>query len=262
MERSIIFTDLDGTLLDKNTYSFEQVLPYVEKLKKAKIPIIFCTGKTRAENEYYQRKLKIKDPFIVENGGAIFIPKNYFSFKTPEVIELGVPYSRLRSALEKIKRTTKFRIIGFGDMSPREIAKDAHLPLRLAKLAKQKQYNESFKFLEPKEKEKILIKKIKELGFNFAHGGRYYNIFGKNTDKGKAVKKLTQLFKKEFGKIKTLGLGDSPNDIPMLKAVNIPLLVKTPSGEWNPKVAKMKRIIKIDGIGPQGWIKAIKKYVL
>ena len=261
-EKIIIFTDLDGTLLDKNTYSFEKALPVVKKLKERKIPLIFCTGKTRAENEYYQKKLGLREPFIVENGGAIFIPKGYFSFPTPEIIKLGVSVTKLREALEKIRKKTKFKILGFGDMTAKEVAKDANLPLNLAKLAKKKEFNESFKFLEPKEKEKILFREIKKLGFNYAHGGRYYNIFGKNTDKGKAVKKLTELFKREFKKVKSIGLGDSPNDIPMLKAVDLPILVKTPEGKWHPKVAKLKKVVKIDGIGPEGWVKAIEKYVL
>ena len=77
----IVFTDLDGTMIDRDTYSFEIALPLLKELKKSKIPVIFCTAKTKKENEYYQKKLKVECPFIVENGGAIFIPKNYFSYE-------------------------------------------------------------------------------------------------------------------------------------------------------------------------------------
>lgn len=270
----IIFTDLDGTLLDKSTYSYQKALLVLNLLRKRGIPIIFCTTKTKAENEYYQRKLKIKDPFIVENGGAIFIPKDYFSLEIlkkafPQlkiysnyfIIELGVAYPKLRRALKEIKAETKFKIIGFGDLTIKEVARDANLPFRLAKLAKMKKYNESFKFLEPPEKEKILFRKAREKGFKILPGGRYYNIFGKNTDKGKAVKILTKLFKMKFKKIKTIGLGDSLTDLPLLKEVNLPILVQKPPGIWEPKL-KLKGLIKVKGIGPQGWARAIRKFVL
>ncbi len=279
----IVFTDLDGTMIDRDTYSFEVATPLIKELKKKGIPLVFCTAKTKTENEYYQKKLKVSGPLIVENGGAIFIPKKYFSSpvsrhspakagpvaghhgkvvrqdKDYYIIELGAKYKDLRKALKEIKKETGFDIIGFGDMTNKEVAKDTGLTLKMAERAKQKQYNESFNFNEPAESEKILFKKIKQKGFNSTHGGRYYNIFGKNTDKGKAVKALLKIFKKEFGRITTIGLGDSLNDLPMLEVVDIPILVQKPNKKWESKI-KVKNLIKINAIGPHGWVKAIKKY--
>ena len=275
-KKIIIFTDLDGTMLDFKTYSYKTAQPLIKKLKKQGIPLIFCTAKTRAENEYYRKKLKINDPFVVENGGAIFIPKNYFSFdpllfvsgrkrRGYHVIELGSTYKKIRSALQKTKKKTGFKIIGFGDMTAREVAQDAGFSgkkahLEMAKRAKQKKYNESFIFDEPSEKEAILAQTIKKLGFNLTHGGRYYNIMGKNSDKGKAVKILTKFFKKEFNEIQTIGLGDSVNDIPMLKTVDIPVLVQNPNRKWDPRIKNLRKLDKINKPGPHGWVKAIKKY--
>lgn len=267
--KKVIFTDLDGTLLDRETYSYQKALPLIKRLKRRAIPIVFCTAKTRAENEYYQKKLKISDPFIVENGGAIYIPKKYFSFRLPDhksskkyyIIELGVPYKKLRQTLKKIRKETGFNIRGFGDMTTRETAKDAGFSIKLARLSKIKEYNESFNFYEKPAKEKVLSQKIKRAGLQLTHGGRYYCIIGKNTDKGKATRILSKLFQKKFNKIKTIGLGDSLNDLPMLKAVDLPVLVQEPSGNWDPRIPS-KKIIKIKGRGPQGWAKAIKKYAL
>jgi mannosyl-3-phosphoglycerate phosphatase len=280
--KQIIFTDLDGTLLDGFNYSFKKVLPYLKILKEKKIPVVFCTCKTQAENEYFQKKLKNNTPFIAENGGAIFIPKNYFSYEIASVaasllprndkvnikssknyfiIELGEPYKKLRIALNKIKKETGFKIKGFGDMSAKEVSEDSGLSIEMAKLAKKKDYNESFKFDELTKEEKILFEKIKKAGFNFTHGGRYYNIFGKNAGKGKAVKILAKLFQKEFGKIKTIGLGDSLNDLSMLKVVDIPILVKNKNGIWNPKI-NFSKLHRINGVGPEGWVKGIERFVL
>jgi len=78
----VIFTDLDGTLLDAETYSYEAARPALAMLKKRQIPVVLCTSKTRAETEAIARRLGLKHPFIVENGGAIFIPQGYFFCRT------------------------------------------------------------------------------------------------------------------------------------------------------------------------------------
>jgi mannosyl-3-phosphoglycerate phosphatase len=88
MKKPIIFTDLDGTLLDYSTYSFEKALPALQLLKEKDIPLIICSSKTKKEIEYYRKKLDNHHSFISENGGGIFIPKGYFGF-TPS------PYSPL-----------------------------------------------------------------------------------------------------------------------------------------------------------------------
>jgi len=77
--KKIIFTDLDGTLLDSDTYSYEKAKIALQLLKKRRIPLIFCTSKTRAEIEFWRDEVGNYDPFISENGGGIFIPKDYFS---------------------------------------------------------------------------------------------------------------------------------------------------------------------------------------
>jgi predicted mannosyl-3-phosphoglycerate phosphatase (HAD superfamily) len=74
----VVFTDLDGTLLDHQTYSFQAARPMINKLLRLGIPIVINTSKTRAETEILSRRLKLNHPFIVENGGAVFIPEGCF----------------------------------------------------------------------------------------------------------------------------------------------------------------------------------------
>lgn len=70
----VIFTDLDNTLLDSR-YSYEDAKDVLEILKEKEIPIVFCSAKTKYEQEVIRKKIGIKDPFIVEDGSAIYIPK-------------------------------------------------------------------------------------------------------------------------------------------------------------------------------------------
>lgn len=47
----VVFTDLDGTLLDSETYSCEKSLAMINRLKESGTPLIFCSAKTRVEQE-------------------------------------------------------------------------------------------------------------------------------------------------------------------------------------------------------------------
>lgn len=105
----IIFTDLDGTLLDEE-YSWDKAKPALDLIKKLQIPLVICSSKTRNEIEEYRHPFGVNDPFISENGGAVFIPKDYFPFKFTYdkgdsyfIIELGAPYREIRNRFEMIK---------------------------------------------------------------------------------------------------------------------------------------------------------------
>jgi len=230
----IIFTDLDGTLLNED-YSFREALPALKLIKTKKIPLIFCTSKTVPETKIYIRKIGINQPFIVENGGAILIPKNYFDFKFHYdkikddyfVIELGTDYKKLMDAFNKLKKVCKFKIIDFSDMDAKIIAHDTGLNLNEAKLAKKRNYSIPFKI--EKNNFKKMITLIKKSKLNYTRGKSYHYIMGKN-NKAKAVKILIKLYKQKYKEIFTIGLGNSFNDLSMLKMVNKAFLIKNKDG--------------------------------
>jgi len=269
--RQIVFTDLDGTLLDLVTYSYEKSIAGVNRLKEIGAPLIFCSAKTRAEQEVYRRKLGNFHPFIVENGGAIFIPRGYFPFSFEYhrsidellVIELGTSYEEVRQLLGKVREEGGFHFRGFGDMSDEEVAEETGLDIDSAKLAKQREYDETV-VIESEAKQSHItseeidefLQKIKQAGLNWTHGGRFYGVMGDN-DKGKAVNIVTGLYREMWGEIETIGLGDSLNDLPMLSTVDIPILVQKRDYTWeNIGVPDLR---KVQGIGPEGWSKAIKE---
>ncbi len=233
----VIFTDLDGTLLDKQTYSYEEALPALNEVIKRNIPLVFCTSKTFTESDHYAKEIGINEPLIVENGGGIFIPEGYFPFRIPHsakrneyiVVEIGTRYEKLRKAVREIRKRG-IPILGFGDMTESEISENANLPLGKARMAKLRDYDEPF-IVAPEhvnEAKKI----IEKMGLRYDRGGRFSHITG-NNDKGKAVDILKSLYKRKFGKIITIGLGDSENDIPMLKRVDRPFMLKSGPSEWN-----------------------------
>ncbi len=264
--KRVVFTDLDGTLIHPLTHSYAPALDALRLLQEKGVPIVFCSAKTRGEQQVYREELDIKAPFIVESGGAIFIPKDYFRFpftydkvtKEYFVIELGLPYQELRRKLKKVKEMVDSQLVGFGDMEVEEIAREAALNLRFAELSKEREYSEIVKVEGSKRDVNIILDKLKEMGLNCTPRGKFYEITAGN-DKGKAVQILTSLFKLNFGDTVTAGIGDDETDAPMLSAVNLPILVQGPGNRWG-KV-KAKDIWKVRGIGPEGWNRAIKELV-
>lgn len=270
MKKMIVFTDLDGTLLDFSTYSFEKALPALQLLEKRKIPLIICSSKTRKEIEYYREKLGNDHPFISENGGGIFIPKDYFAFGTHsldfkisnendyQVIRLGELYSGLRKVIREL-REEGFRVKGFGDMTVKELTEIANMNINEAEMAKERDFDEPFIFEGNEEETQKLFEIIKSKGFNSTQG-RFFHILG-NSDKGKAAAILIKLYKKIFGKVITTAIGDSLNDVSMLEMVDYPIIVQKPDGTYDRRI-NLRKLIKAKGIGPDGWNNAVFTLIL
>lgn len=266
MKNLIIFTDLDGTLLDAKTYSFEPALPSLRLIKEKGIPLIICSSKTRKEIEYYRKRLDNHHPFISENGGGIFIPKGYSGFKiedlgvkteeTPyyHVVRLGARYHDLREAIKELRKEG-FDVKGFGDMTAEELANIANMNIDEARMAMEREFDEPFIYKGDDAELKRLFESIKTKGFSYTQG-RFFHILG-NSDKGKAVSILTDLYEKKFLEITTIAIGDSPNDLPMLKRVDYPVIVQKPDGSYDQGI-NIPNLIRAGGIGPEGWNKAIR----
>ncbi len=260
----LVFTDLDGTLLDHKTYSFELAIPALNALKEKNIPLLFCTSKTRAEIEKVRIQLQNHHPFIAENGGAIFVPKKYFPYKfqyTKEysyyfIIELGTPYSQLREAFNQISGHFPGKLKGFGDMTIREVAQLCDFSLEQAELARQREYDEPF-ILEDAALEDKIQTEARCFSLQISRGGRFHHLTGSN-DKGKAVLMLRDIYKKKGEKLQTIAVGDSLNDLPMLEVVDYPVLVQKPDRSYDPSI-KLDNLIFAPGIGPAGWSEAILK---
>jgi mannosyl-3-phosphoglycerate phosphatase len=261
MTNLVIFTDLDGTLLDHTTYSFEKALPALALIRQNKIPLVLCSSKTRKEIEYYRKRLGNDHPFISENGGGIYIPKGYFIFRVDSrelrmsngtdyrVIGLGAKYGDLRKVVEMLRREG-FKIKGFGDMTAKELSEVANMSIYEAEMAMERDFDEPFIFEGGEAEERRLFERIRSEGFNVTQG-RFFHILGES-DKGKAVAILIEFYKRKLGEITTIALGDSPNDIPMLENVDRPIIVRKPDGTYDSRI-DIPGLEKSDGIGPDGW---------
>lgn len=265
MTQNIVFTDLDGTLLDTYDYSYAPALPALRMLRERDIPLVFCSSKTGMEIEFYRRRIENRDPFISENGGGIFLPEGYFDqsrlpnghaiVKTSSytVIHLGTPYPLLRQTLQELRREG-FALTGFGDMSVEAVAELTGLPEEQAAMAKVRDFDEPFTFAGDAAEVAELAKRIRTKGLHLTKGA-FFHLLG-DSNKGVAVAVLADLFRQKFGNISVIALGDAPNDLPMLQQADHPVAIRKPDGHHDPVLA-LPGVSKTRGIGPVGWNEAI-----
>jgi mannosyl-3-phosphoglycerate phosphatase len=225
-----------------------------------RIPLVLCTSKTRAEVEVCRLWLGNQHPFIVENGGALYIPERYFprSIHTPRhrdgyaVIEFGSPYHEIVHSLRMASLESGCSVRGFHQMSLEEIGARCGMTAAAAGLAKQREYDEPFDILEGNAQE--LLGAIQKRKMRWTRGGAFYHILGAN-DKAHCVNLLRYFYTKMFGPVVMVGLGDGMNDAGFLKSVDISLILKSAAS------ADLKRLIPRGRIyepgGPQGWNAAV-----
>ncbi len=263
----ILFTDFDGTLLDRRTFSWGAAEDALHAIERRRVPLVFCTSKTRAEVEFLRRKMGNAHPFITENGGGIFIPHGYFpqriegavTVKTYHCIALARPYQEITEALEEIAAEAGVDAVGFHQMSAKEIAENSGLDPQQVQLARQRDYDEPF-FLagSTPKKEEAFVRLARERKLEVVRGGRFWHLYA-GSDKGRAVRELMKHFRAAWRmKLRAIALGDSANDLPMLAAADAAVLLPKHDGSFDEGVtAKLPRIIRGSAPGPAGWNEAV-----
>jgi len=262
--RPIIFTDLDGTLLDHQTYAWKKALPALNLCKRLEIPVVLVSSKTRAEMDKIRRNLSLEAPFISENGGGIFFPKKT-AFDPPAgssldgdlwKLSLGLAYDLLVEGLKEIRNELGLNIKGFSDMSIREISQVTGLGLEDCESAAMREYDEPFIILDKEPVDlRALLKTARDKGLIITEGGRFFHLHGDN-NKGLALEKLVSWYKKFPGNIFTIALGDSPNDFSMLERTDYPILIQSQRdlSELKQKIPRLKITREF---GPEGWNSAV-----
>lgn len=254
----LIFTDLDGSLLDHDGYSVAGARSALARIRRLAIPLIFTTSKTRVEVEALQTELELAEPFIVENGGGFFLPPSYDALPVPaaeqfgryRLLRFGVEYRQLRRFLEEYG--PRFQVRGFGDMSEGEVAGRTGLSLRQAAWAKTREFTEPFICGGELEQFRELAGRA---GLAITRGGRFHHLMGSAQNKGRAVRAAIRAWRSAGQPVQTIGLGDSENDEPLLANVEIPVQIPGPDGYFAPLAVAV--LVRARTPGSRGWGAAV-----
>jgi mannosyl-3-phosphoglycerate phosphatase len=263
MQSYIIFTDLDGTLLDHHTYSFDAALSALNFIRKKQIPLILVSSKTAAEMMVYQKKLNVEEyPFVVENGSAIYTKSNYFLNLGDKEVNgdydryvLGKTYDEIVLILAEISEQNNYIIRGFHNASREEIKNLTGLAAADLDMAMMREY--SIPLFYDRQSEEILINSVDMYNLHILYGGRFMHLLGR-VDKGEALKRIMKGYRNRFSNLqfKSIAIGDSHNDFAMLMAADHAILVKKHDNTHEKSQIK-KHITYSSEIGPVGWNHAV-----
>ena len=251
----IIFTDLDGSLLHRDNFKFDEIKDYIKSLIDEGIIIIPNTSKTEKETVDFLNELGSELPFISENGSVIN-GLNLLKKDLPQKLILGRDKSELLKIFNKevpknliikckwlylMNKDIQTNILG--------LSKDS------LRLALDRKFTIPFVF-EGTKNEKIELNKIlKVKGLTLQEGGRVINLCD-NVSKAKAMKIFLRFLKKNKKELKSIAVGDNYNDLDMLKNADIACLVF--NDQFKQDQIHLDNLIVSNKPSPEGWADVIK----
>ncbi len=254
-----VFSDLDGTILDFLTYSYGEALEGINILKKKNVPLVLVSSKTLTEMMPLHRELKLKWPFIFENGGGLAYPMNRKGYKDFRLDIIGNTVDQLKEEIDFLKETIGIPIKMLFEMEPDEIIERTGLSEKSAGLVVKRITSVPFVPVDPSDVIKLdeVNSILSPRDILVTKGGRFYHFSSLKANKGYAVRVVIQYLMMDLNisKIISMGLGDSENDVPMLEVVDIPFLVRRHDGTI---IETGNEMNITNGIGPAGFTEAIK----
>jgi len=263
-QRLIVFSSLDGSLLDSETRAWEAARPALDVLRRLEIPVVLTSSQTRGEVAAHARAMDLATPFVAESGGAIVVPAGYFGHKVPgsqthdgyDVLPLGVPRRDLARALAEMATKIGARVRGIASLGLSEVQRLTGLSRGAVRLALEREHDETF-VVEDEASLAALAEAARERKLRVRRGRRFFHLSG-DTDKGRAARVLMGLFEAAGRRLVSIGLGDAPNDLSLLTAVQQPIVIPGPDGTADPALAESLPGAQLaPRPGPAGWNAAV-----
>ena len=255
----IIFTDLDGTLLHRDTFQFDTIKNYIKNLINKGVIIIPNSSKTEIEIEKFNEELGVNLPFISENGSSIH-GLNLITSNFPDKLILSREKKELFKIFEnKVPERLKEKCFQISKMTIKE--QEDILGQKDVKLkdALNRKYTLPFLFKGNKNEKNKLLKILNSNSLTLQEGGRVLNLCD-NINKVKSMNRVIKILKKTEDKIKTIAVGDNYNDLDMLKSCDIPCLVF--NDQFIQDQINIDNLIFSNKPSPEGWADVIKTALL
>jgi len=251
----LVFTDLDGTLLDHHSYSHAPAHPALDLLASLDVPVILNSSKTLQEIDHIASGLQQRYPRIAENGSLVGFPE------TDTVHTFGDDYDRICSVLEGLRADHGYRFIGFHDWTAEQLAEDTGLPLDAATRAGAREGSEPIRWLDSEERLEKFRQHLADVGLILNRGGRYWHVMWQ-ADKAQAMEYLVEQYMTDGERPVVIALGDGPNDKNMLAAADIAVIVHNPDGVVIELPEREgQQVIRTTLAGPSGWNEAIQQII-
>ena len=264
----LIFTDIDGTFINNDTFDEGLNTKTVSELEQAQHLVVFNTSKTFDEVNNFQKKIKTSLSFICETGGGIYLAND--KLRTTESSRGAYQVLYESRKINEYKDQIQFEInkdyredlTFFDNLSAEEQSSLSGLSGHDLELASKRDFSILIKWKSTKSKYDEFTLFLKKFKLNLITGGRFSHICSEH-DKGRATKLFIDKTKKFFknSNIVTIAIGDSKNDFEMLNVVDFPCVVKSPNNHLLQDSLNSKNITFSEHEAPTGWTECIQKVI-
>jgi len=242
----LVFTDLDGTLLD-DAYRFTGAEAALARLAEQRIPLVLATSKTRAELKPLSAQLPGVPGLIFENGAGITCPGP----SGPQTTLFGPGYAALLAILESLgSAAAPFE--GFASLGPARVEGLTGLAPRAVTQAMAREASEPGLFHGDEKALARFRAALAPHGLRAVHGGRFLHVMPKR-DKVDGLRTLAALLAPEAP---TLALGDGENDRAMLEAATFAVVMPRKDGT-RLALKRTEGVTIAPAPGPEGWGPAV-----
>ena len=242
---TLVFSDINGTLIDFDTYAYEGSFDAVQRLKAAGIPLILCSSNNKAEIQPLREAFELQQAYIVENGSAI-----YNSDGT--VMWQGASRKNIQSAISMIRDETGLVFETFADIPVARIRRETKRDSHSAALALQHQHSELIVTQFDIHDFQLFKTACQQHGYDAVRGKQYINVVAPGVNKGRAIQRMVRHIQDQGHPLATIGIGDNVNDISMFEVVDQAYIVQLSRGRGWAKV-DVPGLIRIDAEGPAGF---------
>ena len=260
-ETLLVFTDLDGTLLDFHTFDWQPAAPWLERLQDEQIPVILCSSKTVTEMQDIQQELGLVGlPYIAENG-AVIQPDVRWENAARFISEKK--HDEIRQFIDRVRQELHLKFTTFDDVDERVVAEWTGLSRPRSAFARKHEASVTLIWRDGDEQMTRFATELARQGLKIVQGARFWHILDYSCGKDVAVHWLVDHYRLHEGKEPTtLGLGDGPNDAPLLDSVGFAVVVKG----FNREGVSLKnndpaRVYHTQHTGPAGWREGLDHFL-
>lgn len=252
----VVFSDLDGSLLDHDSYSFEPARPALDALRASGIPLVLVSSKTLAELEDYRQALNLEHPVVAENGARTWVPDSYFDDSIGSALE-SVTRADLQDVYTSLKQAGQYNCKAFFELGIEGISRETGLSEARAGRANERAASEPILWLDTDARATEFIDAVHKQGLRCVRGGRFLHLMA-NTGKEDAVRNLTAAYERLWNvdHVTSVSLGDGPNDLGMLATTDIGVIIPG-RHRHSMELTSDNRILWPADAGPTGWNEAM-----
>tara|TARA_Y200000002_G_scaffold368945_1_gene362550 strand:+ start:511 stop:1359 length:849 start_codon:yes stop_codon:yes gene_type:complete len=261
----VFFSDIDGTIINNNSFCYGNNIDVIKQLLEANHYVIFNSSKTFNEIDYMLKSENLSIPFICETGGGIYCPKDFFDSTQKErggydIIFESVRQSSFNAQIkETLTKEFKNEIVFFDELSLKMRERFSGLSGDDLERASNRDFSLLFKWHTNNEELLKLKNILDDFNLTVIRGGRFFHIcsgFNKYSAMQLIMSKINNTNPEKL--FKTVGLGDSSNDIDMLNQTDYRCIVQSTNNTLLIAGLSNKNFILSSTPAPEGWQECVE----